>query len=182
MKEEGWGGGAHEKQKEIRLVERERKESEIRRKEEGGFDKKGCLNIWQLVVSFSFSFSIFLLEADGKVLLSCVCDCWTSLVRVCSNVHSHSVLSDSVMLTASRLMWKTSHVQWLSMGNLGMGRVSWVVKIGRPCVKWIFSLDTLNLGHVSTLEHVSKSGRIQWKNSLDRSLAYQNQYQTWNST
>ena len=180
MKEEGWGG-PRETERDSFGSERE-KRIRNQKKRGGGFDKKGCLNIWQLVVSFSFSFSIFLLEADGKVLLSCVCDCWTSLVRVCSNVHSHSVLSDSVMLTASRLMWKTSHVQWLSMGNLGMGRVSWVVKIGRPCVKWIFSLDTLNLGHVSTLEHVSKSGRIQWKNSLDRSLVYQNQYQTWNST
>lgn len=102
VKEEGWGG-PRETERDSFGSERE-KRIRNQKKRGGGFDKKGCLNIWQLVVSFSFSFSIFLLEADGKVLLSCVCDCWTLLVRVCSNVHSHSVLSDSVMLTASRLM------------------------------------------------------------------------------
>ena len=102
MKEEGWGG-PRETERDSFGSERE-KRIRNQKKRGGGFDKKGCLNIWQLVVSFSFSFSIFLLEADGKVLLSRVCDCWTLLVRVCSNVHSHSVLSDSVMLTASRLM------------------------------------------------------------------------------
>ena len=35
---------------------------------------------------------------------------------------------------------------------------------GKACVQWIFSLDTLDLGHVS------KFRRVQWKNSLDRSL------------
>ena len=35
---------------------------------------------------------------------------------------------------------------------------------GKACVQWIFSLNTLDLGHVS------KSGRVQWKNSLERSL------------
>jgi hypothetical protein len=34
-------------------------EGETNQKESRGFDKKGCLRIWQFVVSFSFSFSTF---------------------------------------------------------------------------------------------------------------------------
>ena len=37
---------------------------------------------------------------------------------------------------------------------------------GKACVQWIFSLDTARFGHVSKIQ------RVQWKNSLDTSLAH----------
>ena len=43
---------------------------------------------------------------------------------------------------------------------------------GKACVQWIFSLNTLDLGHVS------KSGRVQWKNSLEKSLTLF--FKVWN--
>ena len=42
---------------------------------------------------------------------------------------------------------------------------------GTVSVQWIFSLDTARFGHVSKSRHVSKIQRVQWKNSLDTSLA-----------
>ena len=33
-------------------------------------------------------------------------------------------------------------------------------KLGVTCVRWKFPLDTLDGGHMSTLGHASKSGRV----------------------
>ena len=40
-------------------------------------------------------------------------------------------------------------------------------KLGVTCVRWKFPLDTLDGGHMSTLGHASKSGRVLWKFPLD---------------
>ena len=37
------------------------------------------------------------------------------------------------------------------------------------CVQWKFPLDTLDGEHVSTLRHVSESGRVEWKFPLNTS-------------
>ena len=46
-----------------------------------------------------------------------------------------------------------------------------ISKMGKASVQWIFSLDTTRFGHVSKSGHVSKIQHVQWKNSLDTSLA-----------
>ena len=47
-------------------------------------------------------------------------------------------------------------------------------KLGVACVRWKFPLDMLDGGHMSTLGHVSKSGRVQWKFPLDMSRVLKN--------
>ena len=41
--------------------------------------------------------------------------------------------------------------------------------MGAVCFQWKFSLNMLDFGHISTLRHMSKSCRVQWKFSPDTS-------------